>query len=118
MRWGLLEGRENAGCDSRDLGPLGGVDGADSDSGALSMASSAMMTYSLQFREKLLRDGRPLASPEKGSTCNEQTSLASTPAPRSMAQKSCAPRSRDPSSVVAFSRKSSIEVIKSKGTDS
>jgi hypothetical protein len=47
--------------------------------------------------------------PENGNGCNEHTSLASTATDRNRAQNSWAPKSRDPSIVFAWVRKSPLD---------
>lgn len=49
----------------------------------------------------------PLATPLNGNGCSEQTSLVSTATERNNAQKSWAPRSREPDNAFAASLKSS-----------
>lgn len=58
-------------------------------------------------------DPAVVAAPENDSGCKEQTSLASTATDRNRAQKSCAPKSREPCSVSACFLKSSRDSITS-----
>ena len=52
--------------------------------------------------------GGPFCANENGSGCNEHTNRAVTPSDRSNAQKSCAPKSREPSSFCEVSMKSDL----------
>jgi hypothetical protein len=50
-----------------------------------------------------------LTVPEKGNGCSEHTSLASIATPRSKAQNSWAPKSREPCNILAWVRKSPLD---------
>lgn len=98
----------NCGCPSllfRGAG-FGVASGCDCSSTSFSSAEIIIDCDSGLF-------GPLVVAPENGSGCKEQTNRASTATDRSKAQKSCAPKSRDPCSVSACFLKSSRDSITS-----
>lgn len=106
-----------------DFGPKGGLvenfggpnprDGVDWEAGVLGLVSAVELSVSASDKTIYSLSGflglSPFAAPLKGSICSEQTKRDSTPTPRRRAQKSCAPKSRDPCSAAAWVRKSSLD---------
>lgn len=98
----------NCGCPSLLLGGVGFGVASDCDCSSASLSSIEII---IDCDSDFL--GPVVVALENGSGCKEQTSRASTATDRNRAQKSCAPKSRDPCSVSACLLKSSCDSITS-----